>query len=208
MTMERLVKVYPEIPLEAEVEKRVGRYLELEFHKHKAIRMSAEKFKDSLMKLAVSQPENFKGRIDTPVIVCGQIPIKDQCELSGIEYFLSGLDVRDWPEDPQKYKTPKDFYMTWMDEGVRFMNRKVQDVRKELASDERGGTAFDGVALYIAKPNVLQTRFLDLPGTALGPLDGVSLGLLWDGSGRPFLYCSFVDHALPAFGSLVCGRKK
>jgi hypothetical protein len=114
--------------------------------------------------------------------------------------------VRDWPEDPQKYKTPNSFYLAWTDEGARFMNRKVEDVRKELALDERGGTELDSVAVYIAKPNVLQTRFLDLLGTTVGSASAAVLDLWRD---RPRLrYCTWVGRAGPGFGSMVCGRQK
>lgn len=198
-------KVYLEISLEEEIERQIGRYQELGFHRHRDVAMSAGKFKDSVMKLAVPQPKNFKDRLDAPFIVSGQVPIKDQCKLAGIDYLLSGFNVRDWTEDPQNYKTPNGFYMAWTDEGARFMNRTVEDVRKELASFERGGTEFDGIGLYIAKPQILQTRFLDLPGTAVGS-GTAPLLYLW--GGRPGLDCHFVGHALPEFGSLVCGRQK
>ena len=205
ITIEAPVKVYPEITLEEETERLVGRFQELGFHQHKKIRMSRGKFKDSLMELVVPQPENFKGRLKTPFIGCGKIPIEDQCSLAGIDYVLKGLNVLDWPEDPQDYKTPDGFYLAWTDEGARFMNRKVIDVRQDLALDERGGTEFDGIALYIAKPQVLEKRFLDLPGTSVGS-DGAAGLRLWHG--RPGLRDYFVDDAYPRFGSLVCGRQK
>lgn len=148
----------PEISLkaiEAEIERLAGRYQELGFPKNKKISMANGVFKDSLMKLVNSQPENFRGRFDTPIIGFGQIPIQDQCKLVGIDYLMNGLSVRDWPSDPQSYKTPNGFYMTWTDEGARSMNRKVEDVRKELTDDSRGGTEFDSVGLYVAKPQVL-----------------------------------------------------
>ena len=199
------VKIYPEIPLEENLERQAGRYTELEFYKHPEIEISKGKFKDLIMGLAIPQPENFRGRFNSPVAVFGQIPIKDQCERAGIDYFLGGLNVNDWPDDPQNYQTPNALYLAWTDEGARNMDRKVKDVRRELAPDERGGTQFDGVALYIVKPNVLQTRFLDLPGTTVEPAYAASLRL-WDG--RPRLDDDFVDVASPGFGSLVCGRQK
>ena len=199
------VKIYPEIPLEENLERQAGRYTELEFYKHPEIEISKGKFKDLIMGLAIPQPENFRGRFNSPVAVFGQIPIKDQCERAGIDYSLGGLNVCDWPEDPKGYKTPNSLYLSWTDEGARFMNRKVEDVRKELAPDERGGTEFDGIALYIVNPRVLKTRSLDLPGTAVGAGRAPSLGL-WNG--QPKLRFYFVGGALPRFGSLVCGRQK
>ncbi len=194
----------PEISLESEMERQTAMYLEREFHKHKKIGMSKGNFKDSIMGLVVPQPEEFRGRFNSPVVVFGQIPAEDQCRLAGIDYSLKGLNVCDWPDDPQNYQTPNFLYLTWTDEGERSMNRKVEDVRKELVSDERGGTEFDGIALYVVKPQVLEKRFLDLPGTALGPGDVPFLNL-WNG--RPYLVRYFVGNANPEFGSLVCGRK-
>lgn len=196
-------KIFPEISLEAEIERQAKRYLELGYHRHKEIRMSNGKFKDWLMKLVAPQPENFQIRLNTPVAVFGQVPIKDQCALAGIKYFLEGYDARDWPEDPQQYETPNSLYLAWTDEGARFMKIGVRDVRRELAVDERGGTKFDGVGLYIVKPQVLQKRFLDLPGTAVGS-DRAPYLDLWDV--RPALNGHFVGLAYPGFGSLVCGR--
>lgn len=197
-------KINTEIPLvEAEIERQVARYLELGFHKHGAVKMSRGNFKDALMKLVIPRPENYKGRLDTPLIVSGQIPAKDQCKLAGINYLLEKLRGSDWPNDPQNYRTPNGFYMTWVDEGKRFMDRKVKDVRKELLLDERGGTEFDGVGLCVVKPQILQVRFLDLPGTAVGSDRAPGL-FLW--GGRPELFSSFVGFASPGSGSLVCGR--
>lgn len=198
-------EIYPEIPLEAEIERLARRYQELGFHEHKNIKMSKGKFKDSIMKLVAPQPENFKGRVDSPAVVFGQIPIGDQYKLAGINYLLTGLNVRDWPDDPKQYSTPQAVHIIWTDEGARNMNRKVEDVRRELALDTRGGTEFDAIGLYVATPKVLQVRFLDLPGTAVESGFAPSLNV-WDG--QPRLYGRWVIHAIPRFGSLVCGRQK
>lgn len=199
-------EIYPRIPPEAEIERQVKTYLELKFHKHEAIGMSKGKFKDLLMKLVAPQPESFRGRFAPPVIVFGQIPPEDQCRLVGINYFPRGRNALDWTEDPQQYRTPKSTYLTWTDEGARFMNRKVEDVRQELLPDERGGTEFDGIGLCIIKPKVLEARFLNLPGTAFGSGSDASLELWY---GVPELhYYGWIGHARPTFGSLVCGRQK
>lgn len=191
--------IYPEISLEAEMERQAKRYLDLKFHKHKKIGMSSGEFKDLIMELVASQPEDFKGRLNTPVAVFGQISPKDQCRLAGIDYFPD--NTSDWTEDPQRYKTPNYLYLTWTDKGARFMNRTVRDVRKELLLDERGGTEFDGIGLYIIKPEVLEARSLDLPGTAVESGYAAYLDLR---VGRPKLNYNWIDNANPKFGSLVC----
>lgn len=87
------------------------------------------------------------------------------------------------------------------------MNRKVQDVRRELAADERGGTEFDGIAQYIVKPEVLETRFrgLGLPGTAVKYGGTVCLHLYF---GLPRLVPADLGSADPRLGFLVYGRQK
>ena len=195
-------RVYPEISLEAEWQRQGQRYIELGFHTE--LKIIESEYLASLPKFT-PQPESFKERLDTPVMVETRVPIKRQYELAGIAYHLEGSDKSDWAKDPKKYKTPDSPYTVWLDEGARDMNRKVEDVRKKLAGDERGGTEFDAIALYIAKPNILEKRFLDLPGTTVGSGDAACL-YLW--LGGPRLGCRFVGGAYPRFGSLVCGRQK
>lgn len=194
-------KVYSVISLEAERTRQAQRYVELGFHRE--LGLTEQKYIASLPKFE-PQPKEFKGRLDTPLLVETRVPIERQAKLADIDYFLRGLDKKDWTDDPQGYKTPNIPYATWIDEGKRFMNRKVEDVRNELASFERGGTEFDAVALYIAKPQILQTRFLDLPGTTVGS-DCAACLRRW--GGRAELGRRFVDAASPRFGSVVCGRK-
>lgn len=194
-------KVYPEISLEAEWTRQTQKFVELGFHRE--LGLTEQRYIASLPKFE-PQPKEFKGRLDTPFLVETRVPIERQATLAGIDYFLAGLDKKDWTDDPQGYKTPNIPYATWTDEGKRFMNRKMGDVRKELAPDERGGTELDGVALLIAKPNILQTRFLDLPGTSVR---SASAAYLFRWGGRVGLGHGFVGGAFPRFGSLVCGRK-
>lgn len=196
------IKVYPEISLEEEWQRQAQGLIKLGFYSE--LGLTEEKYLESLPKFT-PQPESFKGRLNTPVLVETRISPKRQSKLAGIQYVLDGLNVKNWDKDPKKYKTPDSPYTVWMDEGARNMNRKVQDVRRNLVSDERGGTELDGIALYIAKPNILQTRFLDLPGTSVRSVYAPSLDL-WDG--KPRLGYDFVAGADPEFGSLVCGRQK
>ncbi len=194
--------VTPEL-LETEVERQVGRYKELEFHKHKSLRISAGKFKDQIMSLVYEQPEVFRGRFDIPVVVFGQISPKDQAKLAGLNYYLGGLDMSDWEYDPQGYKTPKTSYMTWMQDGTVNLKKSVETVRKAFAEDERGATIHDGIALYIANPDILKDHFIDLPGKKVGA-DGAPCLVVWDGG--PRLDYRWVGGAGPGFGSASCGR--
>ncbi|MBI4096596.1 MAG: hypothetical protein HY425_02655 [Candidatus Levybacteria bacterium] len=199
----------PEKKLEIEWRRRANRFIELGFHKElivngNKVELTVQEYLRSLPKFE-PQPKEFKGRLDTPLLVETRVPIERQAQLAGINYLLKELDKKDWPEDQKQYKTPDVPYSTWTDEGARFMNRKIMDVRQELAPDERGGTEWDAVALYIANPNILKKRFLDLPGTAVGSAHAGYLALWGD---APRLGCRWAGDAYPKYDSLVCGRKK
>lgn len=150
------------------------------------------------------QPEGYKGRFDTPVIVqtsTSKLTLARMLEIAGIVNYLKLENVQDWRED--KFRTPNAPYITWLHDGSRNLNRSVKGVRAKLADDERGGTVFDGIALLQQDPQILKRRYLDLPGSQYGFDCAPRLGL-WDG--RPGLRCRFVDRAGDGWGSVVAGR--
>lgn len=189
--------------LQAEIEGQTQRYKELEFHKHKKMRMSAGKFKDAIMSLSIAQPEKFVGHLDIPTLAFGQIPAKDQCELAGINYYLRGFKVSDWQEDPGGWRTPGNIYMNWMYDGGKNLKTAVSTVRANLLKDTRGATEYDGIGLYVARPEILKDHYVDLPGTSVGSDNAPYLSLF---NGRPGLLCRWVDNADGKFGSALCGR--
>lgn len=166
--------------------------------------MGAEDYLDSLPKFK-PQPEAYKGRFDTPLLVETRIGIDRQYELAGVTNYLKepGLDVQDWPQDPKGYKTPESPYTTWANDPAKNRNRKVAEVRKKLKEDERGGTRFDGLALYIANPKKLNEVYIDLPGDRVESGSAPDLYLF---QGGPYLSYRWVGYAGPEWGSLVCGR--
>lgn len=189
--------------LHAEMERQAQRYLELEFHKHKKVRLSAGKFRDAVMSLDVQRPERFVGRFDIPTVAFGQIPAKDQCERAGINYYLQGLVVSDWQDDPGGWRTPNKIYMNWMDDGGENLKMAVSTVRANLAKDARGATEYDGIGLYVAQPEILKDHCIDLPGTSVGSYDAPGLKLL---GGRSRLFYYRVGNGDGRFGSALCGR--
>lgn|SRR3989344_5454258 len=189
--------------LEAEVERQAGRYKELEFHRHKNLRISADKLKDQIMSLVYEQPEVFRGRFDNPQVVFGQISPEDQARLAGLDYHLGRLNISDWEHDSQGYITPETSYMTWMQDGTVNLKKSVETARNALVQDERGATIHDGIALYIVNPDVLKDHFIDLPGTRV-ELGHAPCLRLWRGG--PGLDYYGVGGADPRFGSASCGR--
>jgi hypothetical protein len=188
---------------------KANRFIELGFHKE--LNLTPEEYLESLPKFT-SQPENFKGRFNTQAIAETRIPKRRQCQLGGIDYTPEGLSGKDWTDDSQIYKTPRAPYVFWTNEGQRKVNKSTQDVRAELALDERGGTSLEAISLYIFKPNLKSS--LILPGTAIKSRVGKNekynnaafLNLL-SGDKRPRLEKIWVV-LNPEFDFLICGRQK
>ena len=147
------------------------------------------------------QPETFRGRFDIPVIVETRILLPRMLELAGIACNFDSKEVKDWSEG--KFATPNKPYITWLQDGTQNLNRSVRAVRKGFALDERGGTVFDGIALYLRDPKILKHHYLDLPGSDVGPGSAPCLGLCY---GRPGLRLFWVGRVLPFFRSVSCGR--
>ena len=186
--------------LEGEWQRQAENFIRLGFHK--ALRMREGRYVDSLPHFS-PQPENFKGRFDIPLLVETRLPVPQQARLAKVTYYLEGLNVRDWEEDPLGYQTLDHPYTTWVQDGKKNLKVSVENVRAELESDERGGTEYDGIAFYIHHPEILEDHFIDLPGTSVGAGGAPCLGVF---GGEPELNGNFVDDASPRFGSLSCGR--
>lgn len=186
--------------LDAEWQRQTQRYIKIGFHTE--LGLSAEEYLASLPKFE-PQPEAFAGRFDMPVLVETRIAPQCQAELGGLNYYLKGLNVHDWKDDPKGYKTPDAPYATWMQDGKKNLNINVHDVRNNLAADERGATEYDGIALWITNPSVLNDHSIDLPGTQVG--SGYA-PYLRQWNGRPWVSDRYVDGANSRFGSASCGR--
>ena len=146
------------------------------------------------------QPKEWKGRFDIPVIVEIRVPLKRMLELSGIATYFNIDSIKDW--EKSKFQAPEKPYTTYLNDGNINLNKSVDQVRKSLRIDERGGNIFDGIALYLKDPKILEHHFLDLPGSQVGSGNAPDLNR-W--LGRPELGRRFVDFANPRDGSVVAG---
>lgn len=172
--------------LETEWNRQVDKFVELGFHN--VLKLSEEKYRESLPKFE-AQPEEYKGRFDVPVLVETRIPARKQVKLAGIRDFLGGLKGADW-KDPRGIKTPKKPYGAWLQDGSKYLDVSVDDVRKRLDGDEVADNLFDATALVIAYPEILDKHSIDVPGARVGSvrapffdrwLDEVELGCSWSG---------------------------
>lgn len=165
LTQEPSSEETKQIDLDLEWQRQAQKLIDLGFHTE--LGLSRDEYLSSLPKFE-PQPETFPSRFDIPVLVEKRIAPQRQAELAGLDYWLKDLDVSDWKDDPKGYKTPNAPYTTWMQDGRKNLNKKVSEVRKALASDERGATEHDGIALFIAHPEILEDHYIDLPGTSVG----------------------------------------
>ncbi len=147
------------------------------------------------------QLENYKGRFDIPVIVETRISLKKMVELVGIRAYFGVNSIKDWGKGT--FKTPDVPYTAWVNDGISNLNKPVSEIRKSLKQDERGATIYDGVALYLRYPEILENHFLDFPGSQVPSSFAPSLHL-W--LGLPMLDRYFISHADSKFGSVVAGK--
>lgn len=193
------IKIYPEIALEQEWTRQAQKLAslfakELNFSTHEEYMITLPRFD--------LQPKEYKGRLDIPVIVETRVPLKRMLALAGIDTYFDVDLIKDWEKG--RFRTPKAPYITWLNDGSVNLNKSVANVRVALRSDERGGTDFDGIALYLKDPKILEHHYLDLPGSQVDSGGAPFLGR-W--AELPRLRHGFVDDAGPVYGSVVAGRK-
>ncbi len=184
--------------LEVEWQRQANRFIELGFHTE--LNLTKDDYLNSLPKFE-SQPREFKGRLDIPVIVETRISLRRMLDLIGIAQYFGADLVKDWEKG--QFETPKMPYSTWLNDGSINLKKSVGEVRKALKSDERGGTIFDGIALYLKDPKILEHHFLDLPGSQV---DSDYAPYLYRWNGQSGLHPYFVDDRDPHDGSVVAGK--
>ncbi len=123
---------------------------------------------------------------------------------SGLKDAANNGQLNLWKDQRRGAKPfPKAPYTVWVQDGSRYVNRKPVDVRKELEREERAGNHWQGLALAMLRPDMLQNKYWDLIGGSVG--SGSVPSVYW--GGQPEFGCDWVDGADPGFRSLVCGSE-
>jgi len=209
-SLQREGRLPERLPLEDEWKKQAGALASL-FAKE--LDMKEEDYINSLPKLTLP-PENRRDGLGGFVMVETRIKPRRQCQLADIHYFIYEPplgEISDWSDGSEGDRTPNTPYLTWYKDIGGILNKDVLQVRASLKPEERGGTVFDGIALFIAGSPVLKNYDLFLPGTQYfaGPPrskeeHAVHQGL--DREGHKVIEASAIGSALPNFGHLVCLR--
>lgn len=135
----------------------------------KELGLTTEEYIDTLSQFK-PQPEFFKGIhgiLVVPVIVETRIALPMMLDIVRITHIFDFQKTEDWTQGG--FKTPSKPYTTWLT--YIPTNKSVIEIRNDLLKqeDRRGGTVFDGIALYLRNPETLNRYFLDFPGSQVGP---------------------------------------
>ncbi len=171
---------------------------------------SKDEYMDSLPEFD-PQPESHKERFETTVIV--QVPVKGKLTLSrmlAIQEVTNRLpnlkDLKDWQQDPQKFKTPKVPYVTYLHDGSRNLGKAPAIVVENLASNERVGTIFDGLALLAQNPDILKDHYIDLLGSQYAQYGPICFPYLYQWDGKIYLDRRLFITANSLYGSVIAAR--
>lgn len=160
----------PEIYLVAEWKRQSSNFDALDFHKE--LKQSRRQYLESLPVFG-AQPEAYKGRFDSPMLVEVSIPWQRQAILAGIavsEYLQERINQTiEWADNHTK--TPRTPFTGWFNKWGQEFPDKISpfDARIQLASDAVGASPFDGVAQEIHHPEVTASgKYFDLIGYSVG----------------------------------------
>lgn len=196
-----------ELDLDAEWQRQSSKLVELGFHSE--LGMSEREYLDTLPKFE-TQPSEYKGIFDRPILSERRIPWERQAELAGIQisdYLKSRInETKPWEDNPSRSPTGvacAGWFNNW---GQRFSKMiKPFDARKQLTKSEGAGDVFDAVAKEIHFPEDGENgKYFDIIGTSVGSGHVVYLGRWDDQSG---LSAFWGDNALGDFRPLVRGSK-
>lgn len=112
------------------------------------------------------KPRNFNGEHGIPaipVIVEARIPLAEMLNTVRIDPFFDPQENEDWTEGD--FASPREPYITYL---TYLPNKSIQEVRANLGKNQRGGTALEGIALFLKQPEILNHYSLMLPGSQIG----------------------------------------
>ena len=154
------------------------------------------------------EPEDIGQKLGIIVPVETEVPLPEMLRILGIDTFFDPQEVEDWLVE-EGFETPSKPYVTRL---TYIPNKSALDTRVDLLKQEnkRGGTIFDGIALCLKNPQILNRYYLNFPGSQVGP-DDVPFLFAWSNSVEnstpsPILSYGNVESASPKFACLVASK--
>lgn len=204
-------KASAELDLNAEWQRQADIRVERGFHVAAGFPDTDEgkkAFLDSLPRFE-PQPEEYKGRFDSPRLVIGKIiPWEKQAELAGISIsdYQRQRIAETVPYD-ERSRVPHGPFTGWVNKwGQRFKDKIApDDARNQLQEDEIGGSPYEAISDCLADSGLNASGgFWDVIGYNVGSDHVPYLGR-WRGG--PRFRAGWGDHAHGRFRPLVRGSK-
>lgn len=193
--------------LQAEWERQVNNFLDREFNKHRNIRQSRGKYKDSMPQFE-SQPEEYRGRLDRPGLVEGRIPWEEKAPLADVlisDYLRARIgETRPFNSQSKTLDVP---YFGWFNYWGQVFPGEIApfEARKKLGQDLIGAGPSEGIDEEVHYPEVTRSgKGFDLIGYDVES-GYVPYLVHWDGA--PWLDAHWGDFAVGSFRPLVRGSK-
>ncbi len=163
--------------------------------------MTREEYLSSLPTTdAVDSKEVF---MSSPILVDGRIPWGVQADIASLRNYIDDASVKNWP-DPKGHNTPDLPYIAWMKIDRLNSGKSAKEIRDKLSHDERGATLYEGVALLITKPEVINDQSILLPGSVVSE-ENVPVLHRWEDNTVGIGYEKAL-HGEPSFNPAVCVR--
>lgn len=113
-----------------------------------------------------AQPDEYRGRLDLPMVVETRVPWREQADLLGVALSSGSRNFEYEPVDDRSH-APDGAYAAWFTGWAQRFPDPIApaDARAQLAGDEVGGTVFDLLAAQVAQPELSEAaRFFEAIG--------------------------------------------
>ena len=151
------------LDLVAEWTRQANEFLQIGFHTK--LGLTEAQYVASLPTFQ-TQPHEYRGRLDVPLLIETRISWEQQADLAGISRSFGSRNTQYLPID-DRHQVPDQPYAAWVNWfGQRFPEPiSPDDARDQLALDELGGNLHELIALHVAHPVLNSTgRFIDAIG--------------------------------------------
>jgi hypothetical protein len=141
--------------------------------------LTKEKYIASLPKFN-TQPEEFEGEFDSPIIVETRIPLSrsvrkifDLLMPEGLKKFRDNRIIEKYFEEDRlidlrstHFALSEKPYAVWLQDGSKRLGHSTETACKNIREDsERGATLREGLMLWLSRPDILNSHGLLLSGT-------------------------------------------
>ncbi|MBI3125098.1 MAG: hypothetical protein HYZ10_11910 [Ignavibacteriales bacterium] len=138
------------------IENQIKNYISNGFHKY--LGMNKAEYMNSVS-VNVSQPENYQGIFDSPVLVETRIPIEVQLKLLKINDYINAANLTHLNE---QINFP---YIAWAHDLSLHAGKTISETHSSYLEIETGCTAIEVIAFSVHYPSLCKGKGIDAPST-------------------------------------------